>query len=149
MQAYRIRRDGQQYLVFSGRLVAEASDRLRHGTAQDRWTDIRVYRTATGSYVVEQVMRTLWQKGEGVWYKGGSVHHAAGGLQCVGRLGSRSPRRRLGKGPPEPACRAGRALYRGDEGTGWLTRLARAGLWPRIPARPTASDAPSISAVLC
>jgi hypothetical protein len=70
MQAYRIRRDGQQYLVFSGCLVAETSDRLRHGRAQDRWTDIRVYRTAAGSYVVEQVMRTLWQKGEGVWYKG-------------------------------------------------------------------------------
>jgi len=70
MPVYRIRLDRQQYLVFSGSLVAEASDRLRHGREQDRWTDIRVYRTAAGSYVVEQVMRTLWQKGEGVWYKG-------------------------------------------------------------------------------
>jgi hypothetical protein len=70
MPAYRIRRDGQHYLVFSGNLVAEASDRFRHGREQDRWTDIQVYRTATGSYVVEQVVRTLWQKGEGVWYKG-------------------------------------------------------------------------------
>jgi len=67
MPVYRIRLDRQQYLVFSGSLVAEASDRLRHGREQDRWTDIRVYRTAAGSYVVEQVMRTLWQKGEGVW----------------------------------------------------------------------------------
>ena len=70
MPEYRIRRDGQQYLVFSGSLAAEASDRLRHGQEQDRWTDIRVYRTDTGSYVVEQVMRTLWQKGDAVWYQG-------------------------------------------------------------------------------
>jgi hypothetical protein len=41
MPEYRIRRDGQQYLVFSGSLAAEASDRLRHGQEQDRWTDIR------------------------------------------------------------------------------------------------------------
>jgi hypothetical protein len=69
-QPYRIRRDGQQYIVFDGYLVAEASDRLWPGEEQERWTEIRVYRTEAGSYVVEQVMRTLWQKGEGVWYKG-------------------------------------------------------------------------------
>ena len=70
MPEYRIRRDGQQYLVFSGHVVAEASNRFRHGQAQDRWTDIRVYRTDTGSYVVEQVLRSLWQKGDAVWYQG-------------------------------------------------------------------------------
>jgi EXLDI family protein len=70
MPEYRIRRDGQQYLVFSGHVVAEASDRFRHGQEQERWTDIRVYRTDTGSYVVEQVLRTLWQKGDAVWYQG-------------------------------------------------------------------------------
>jgi hypothetical protein len=70
MPEYRIRRDGQHYLVFSGHVVAEASNRFRHGHAQDRWTDIRVYRTDTGSYVVEQVLRSLWQKGDAVWYQG-------------------------------------------------------------------------------
>jgi EXLDI family protein len=70
MPEYRIRRDGQQYIVFSGDVVAEASNRFRHGEEQDRWTDIRVYRTDTGSYVVEQVLRTLWQKGDAVWYQG-------------------------------------------------------------------------------
>lgn len=40
-------------------MVAETSDRFRHGGHQDRWTDIQVYRTTTGSYVVEQVVRTL------------------------------------------------------------------------------------------
>jgi hypothetical protein len=69
MAEYRIRRNGQQYLVFSGHVVAEASDRFRHGQEQDRWTDIRVYRTDAGDYVVEQVMRTLWQKGDAVWYQ--------------------------------------------------------------------------------
>jgi EXLDI family protein len=70
MPEYRIRRDGQQYIVFSGHVVAEASNGFRHGEEQDRWTDIRVYRTDTGSYVVEQVLRTLWQKGDAVWYQG-------------------------------------------------------------------------------
>ena len=70
MPEYHIRRDGQQYLVFSGHVVAEASNRSRHGHEQDRWTDIRVYRTDTGSYVVEQVLRSLWQKGDAVWYQG-------------------------------------------------------------------------------
>jgi hypothetical protein len=70
MPEYRIRRDGEHYLVFSGYVVAEASDRVRHGQEQDRWTDIQVYRTDTGSYVVEQVLRTLWQKGNAVWYQG-------------------------------------------------------------------------------
>lgn len=70
MPEYRIRRDGQQYLVFSGHVVAEASNRFRHGQEEDRWTDIRVYRTDTGSYVVEQVLRSLWQKGDAVWYQG-------------------------------------------------------------------------------
>jgi hypothetical protein len=70
MPEYRIRRDGQQYLVFSGEVVAEASNRFRHGQERDRWTDIRVYHTDTGSYVVEQVLRSLWQKGDAVWYQG-------------------------------------------------------------------------------
>jgi EXLDI family protein len=93
MPEYRIRRDGQHYLVFSGTVVAEASDRFRHGEEQERWTDIRVYRTDTGSYVVEQVMRTLWQKGEGVWYKGEpcftpeEVYRALVGLEVDAILG--------------------------------------------------------------
>jgi hypothetical protein len=45
-------------------VAAEASHRFRHGHEQDRRTDIRVYRTDTGSYVVEQMMHTLWQKGD-------------------------------------------------------------------------------------
>ena len=50
--------------------MAEASDRLRHGREHDHWTDIRIYRTDAGSYVVEQVMRSVWRKGEGIWYQG-------------------------------------------------------------------------------
>jgi hypothetical protein len=70
MPEYRIRRDGQQDLGVSGPMVAEASNRFQHGQAQDHWTDIRVSRTDTGSYVVEQVLRSLWQKGDAVWYQG-------------------------------------------------------------------------------
>jgi EXLDI family protein len=93
MPEYRVRRDGQQYLVFSGHVVAEASDRFRHGREQDRWTDIRVYRTDTGSYVVEQVLRTLWQKGDAVWYQGDlcvtpqEVYRALVGSEADGILG--------------------------------------------------------------
>jgi hypothetical protein len=74
-------------------LVAEASDRLRHGQERDRWTDIRVYRTDTGSYVVEQVMRTLWPKGDAVWYQGElcptpqEVYRALVGLEADPLLG--------------------------------------------------------------
>jgi hypothetical protein len=70
MPEYRIRRDGQQYLVFSGHVVAESSNRFRHGQERDRWTDIRVYHMDSGGYVVEQVLRSLWQKGDAVWYQG-------------------------------------------------------------------------------
>jgi hypothetical protein len=61
---------------------------------QDRWTDIRVYRTDTGSYVVEQVLRTLWQKGNAVWYQGElcptpqDVYRALAGLEAEPLLGS-------------------------------------------------------------
>lgn len=93
MPEYRIRRNGQQYLVFSGYVVAEASDRFRHGQEQDHWTDIRVYRTDTGDYVVEQVMRTLWQKGDAVSYQGNfcttpqEVYRALVGLEADPFLG--------------------------------------------------------------
>jgi hypothetical protein len=93
MPEYRIRRNGQQYLVFSGHVVAEVSDRFRHGQEQDRWTDIRVYRTDAGDYVVEQVMRTLWQKGDAVWYQGDlcptpqEVYRALVGVDAAPLLG--------------------------------------------------------------
>jgi hypothetical protein len=69
MPEYRLRQNDQKYLVFSGELLADVSDRFRYGQEQESWTEIRVYRTATGTYVMEEVARTLWQKGEGVRYK--------------------------------------------------------------------------------
>ena len=93
MPAYRLRRDGQQYLVFSGELLADASDRLRHGQEYDAWTEMRVYRTTTATYVVEEVARTLWQKGEGVRYRvemyttPQEVYAALGGAEADAGLG--------------------------------------------------------------
>jgi hypothetical protein len=58
MPADRIRRDGEHDPALSGHVVAEASDRFRHGQEQDPWTDIRACRTDTGSCAAEQVIRT-------------------------------------------------------------------------------------------
>lgn len=68
MPDYQLRREGERYLVFSGDLLADTSDQCRHGQEQDAWTEMRVYRTTTGTYVVEEVARTLWQKGHAVRY---------------------------------------------------------------------------------
>ncbi len=69
MPEYQLRQNGQKYFVFSGELLADVSDRFRYGQEQESWTEIRVYRTVTGTYVMEEVFRTLWQKGEGVRHK--------------------------------------------------------------------------------
>lgn len=68
MPDYKLRREGERYLVFSGELLADTSDQYRHGQEHDAWTEMRVYRTTTGAYVVEEVARTLWQKGHAVRY---------------------------------------------------------------------------------
>ncbi len=53
---FRLERAGQPDLVFDGELIADVSSRE---LTQRRWTEIRIYATATGKYVSEIAGITL------------------------------------------------------------------------------------------
>lgn len=57
MTTYRIERDGELDLSFDGELLADLSS--RDSDEQDRWTEIRIYRTTTGKYVTEVIGRSV------------------------------------------------------------------------------------------
>lgn len=59
-QAFQLRRTGDQPVVFDGELVAEAAGVQINGRDRDRGHDVRIYRTITGTYVVEVVYWTTW-----------------------------------------------------------------------------------------
>lgn len=52
MTAYRLERDGDRDLEFDGRLLATASSRE---DGRDRWTELRLYATATGGWVLHRL----------------------------------------------------------------------------------------------
>ena len=60
-QEHKLTRDGNIPLAFRGSLVAEAGDKWHGGKERNRWIDLRLYRTRAGAYVVERVLRTMWQ----------------------------------------------------------------------------------------
>jgi hypothetical protein len=49
-------RDGDRLLTFDGELLAHVSSRI---DGRDRWTEMRVYRTTGGSYILEKVGRSI------------------------------------------------------------------------------------------
>lgn len=49
-------RDGSRLLSFDGELLATASSRTPD---RDRWTEMRIYRTSGGSYILEKVGRSI------------------------------------------------------------------------------------------
>ena len=51
-QKFTIRRDGKKDFVFSGVHTAEASDHEHQGPQNSRWSEIDLYRTDSGVYVV-------------------------------------------------------------------------------------------------
>lgn len=61
MPKHTVERDGERDLRFEGKLLAGASDREHSGPRNTRWTEIKIYKTAGGQYVVAIVGRTLWQ----------------------------------------------------------------------------------------
>lgn len=50
-------RDGNRLLTFDGELLASISS--RESAEKDRWTDMAVYRTNGGSYILEKVGRSV------------------------------------------------------------------------------------------
>jgi len=51
---------------FTGKEIASVSDRCVAGQEQSRWTDLAIYKTAAGSYVLWIAYYTRWQ-GEWNW----------------------------------------------------------------------------------
>jgi hypothetical protein len=105
MQDYTLRREGDEPLRFDGELVAESSGFHFKGREQNRWHEVRVYRTDLGDYVAEIVYGTQWEQEA-------QTHRAA-----------QVPRRRLSEalrgldpladavGPPEAAMETDKTLF--------------------------------------
>ena len=55
---YKIRRDGERALAFSGRIIGQADNKDHNST---RWTTVAIYRTASGRVVTKVHDRTQWQ----------------------------------------------------------------------------------------
>ncbi|MCL4310681.1 MAG: hypothetical protein M0Z32_01000 [Actinomycetota bacterium] len=62
IQKFTIRRDGKKDLSFRGQLIAEASDHEHQGPQNTRWSEIDIYRTDSGAYVVSQTFVTRWKQ---------------------------------------------------------------------------------------
>ena len=73
---YKIRRDGERALAFSGRIIGQADDKDHNST---RWTTVTIYRTASGRIVVEVEDRTQWQ-GESDHVRADSFGTATGAI---------------------------------------------------------------------
>ncbi len=58
---FTVTRDGKKDLSFTGVHIAVASDHEHQGPQNTRWSEIDIYRTDSGKYVVAQVYRTRWQ----------------------------------------------------------------------------------------
>ena len=56
--SYKIRRDGERALAFSGRIIGQADDKDHNST---RWQAVTIYRTASGRIVAKVEDRTQWQ----------------------------------------------------------------------------------------
>lgn len=61
MEEYRLIRDGARSLKFRGAVLGEASSHDHSGPNQNRWTEVAIYRTICGNYVVKILGRTRWQ----------------------------------------------------------------------------------------
>ena len=55
---YKIRRDGERALAFTGRIIGQADDKDHNST---RWEAVTIYRTASGRVVAKVEDRTQWQ----------------------------------------------------------------------------------------
>jgi hypothetical protein len=58
---YKLINDGARDVVFDGEELAEASSRSASGSRQNRWTELRLFRSEGGTLILKIVGRTLWQ----------------------------------------------------------------------------------------
>jgi EXLDI family protein len=73
---YKIRRDGERALAFTGRIIGSADNKDHNST---RWTTVTIYRTESGRVVVEVEDRTQWQ-GESDHVRADSFATASGAI---------------------------------------------------------------------
>lgn len=58
---YKLTRTGNAPLVFDGEIIAESNGRVASGKEQNRWHDLRLYRTTGGNYVLEIAYISQWE----------------------------------------------------------------------------------------
>jgi len=61
LETFTVTRDGDRDLEFQGERIASVSDHSHEGSKQNRWTEIRAYRTDADRIVVQITRRTCWQ----------------------------------------------------------------------------------------
>ena len=61
MPQYKLTRDGDAPLSFTGEQIATATTREQQGDGQNRWHEVAVYQTAGGKYIIEIQFCTQWQ----------------------------------------------------------------------------------------
>jgi EXLDI family protein len=76
---YKIRRDGERALAFTGRIIGQADDKDHNST---RWTTVTIYRTASGRVVAKVEDRTQWQ-GESDHVRADSFSTATGAISYL------------------------------------------------------------------
>ena len=76
---YKIRRDGERALAFSGRIIGEGSDWTHNST---RWTTVTIYRTESGRVVTNVHDRTQGQ-GESDHVRADSFATASGAISYL------------------------------------------------------------------
>lgn len=61
MEKHTITRDGDKPIVFTGERIGEGSTHSNQGSNEFRYTDVYIYRTKGGKYVVDVQHITRWQ----------------------------------------------------------------------------------------
>lgn len=61
MEEITLTRTGKVPLAFAGEMLGDGDSSDRNGPLQNRWHEVRVYRTAAAKWVGEVVFRTRWQ----------------------------------------------------------------------------------------
>ena len=97
-QEFTLTRTGDRPLVFAGEKIAEVDGRIHSGQEQNRWHEIRAYRTDGGKYVLEIEYCTCWQGEDG--HSSVTVHDTPTAL--VNELKSYYPLEYVLGYPPHP-----------------------------------------------
>jgi len=61
MKTYTLINDGARNVSFTGEKLAKVSSHSNVGPGQNRWTEIKLYRTQGGALVLKITGRTCWQ----------------------------------------------------------------------------------------